>query len=98
MNQTQTFELQIGSEIIAVIQTTMFEFPWWHGEIVSFYNFEQYRPYFDEDEIGEWIDTEEGENICSEIDKKGFSLINIETQEKLENPTLHYNGGCVCFR
>lgn len=98
MSTTSTdWQLYLGDTLIATIRCNAFEFPWTHGKLISSPGFDRFRVYFSDEDS--WPETQEFDDLCEEIDRRGeFSISNTETGERFNNVRLNQSGDQVWFR
>jgi hypothetical protein len=98
--ETLIFYLQLGDEIVATIDVYLYEFPFFHGEIISIGSFERYRSYFSEGgQLGEWLSTTTGEEVDNEIAEKGdFIVLDPKTKCWWHTLIFSCDGTYVSFR
>lgn len=95
--QATIWHLKLGKETVATVRSNSFDFPWTYGELYDSPQFERFRTYFSDDEL--WPDTEDFEDLCSEIRDRGrFYIFNSDTGESFRNVTFNQDGNVVWFR
>ena len=95
--QTRIWTIELGTEVIATITMSGYDFPWIHGELTNARRFEQYRDYFTDPDG--WPDTPEFDAMIKKINSMGdFKLHDLLSGEKHTSFILNQEGGHVWFR
>lgn len=94
----QQWQLELGGEVIARIDTDSYEFPWTYGNLVNSPQFERFRLYFTDPD--DWADDDEAlETLCGDVEARGgFVIRELATNTVYRSVTLNQDRDVVWFR
>ena len=96
--RARRWRLELGDEVVAVIDCDFYEFPWTYGELVDSSRFERFRLYFSNSDAWPEHDAEL-EKLLGEIKSRGgFSIRDMSSGTAYRSPGLHHDGSLVWFR
>lgn len=90
--------LELGGEIIALMEVDGIDYPWTYATLLDTAKFERFRPYFTDTESSLDEDAEL-EALCAEVQiKGGFRLRCLATNKVFIDLVMHQEGNIVWFR
>ena len=97
MSPVVRYHLELGGEVVALIEADMYEFPWTYGRLVNSPAFERFRRYFTDD--NDWPeDDPELDALCGEVHDRGwFVLRDVSSGVVYPGVLLHHDGRDVVW-
>jgi hypothetical protein len=92
------WQLELGGDVIALIDADSYEFPWTYGNLVDSPQFDRFRSYFSNED--DWPEDDPTfEELCGEIlSKGGFAIRDLSTNTLYHGVRLNQEKDVVWFR